>query len=324
MTALRRWLTPQGKGWWRLLVTIPLCYAAYAGVAYFAQDRLIFPRHALPTEPWPADSNRSKTLTITTAAPDAGLTIPALLLLPAPSAGITQGALAPVPSTSATRGPGTPGSTNSSTKRPAAIVFHGNADLAPSYAQSAEVQALLRMGFVVLLPEYRGYNVPGQPSQAALVGDARQFAALLAQQPGVDPERILYLGRSLGTGVACALAAEAPAGAAPRALVLISPLTSVASFARRLGLPPAIVKHPFRNDDALAAINQPVLIAHGTADRIIPIDHAHTLARLAPTITLVEDASDHNDFPADAPAFEDALLSFLTRAGLLVPQGNSP
>lgn len=321
MNSLRRWVSPQGKGWWRMLITVPICYALYAGVVYFMQDRFIFPRHTLPAEPWPRDTAFSKTLTITTTAPDAGLSNPALLLLPAPSAGLTQGAISPVTTTPSADAPGP---SNPITKRPAAIIFHGNADLAPRYAHSAEVQALLRMGFIVLIPEYRGYNVPGSPSQDALVSDARQFAELLAQRPDVDPDRIVYLGRSLGTGVAAALAAEPPAGAAPRALVLLSPFTSVAGFAWKLGLPPAVVRHPFRNDDALANLTTPIFIAHGTADTIIPIDHARALARVTRDVTVIEDPAGHNDFPEDVAAFEDALQAFLGRAGVLIPAGQRP
>jgi len=312
MNSLLKFVLPRGRGWWRVLIGVPVIYAAYAGALWSLQERFIFRTDFAGVEPWPADTASEKTVFITLA--DGG-TVPARLLLPAPQAGLTQGALM---GGAGVGGAGV-GSAGANAKRPAAICFHGNWDLAHTFTRAPEVQALLRMGFVVLVPEYRGYVAGGRPGQRAIVEDAGRFAQLLAARPDVDPARLVYVGRSLGSGVACALAANPPAGAGPRAMVLLSPFTSVASFAWQMGVPGVLVRHPFRNDVALSQLDVPVLIVHGRNDTVVPIKHGRTLARLAKDATMFEDDGDHNDLPLDDAAFGDALRDLMTRAGVLGP-----
>jgi fermentation-respiration switch protein FrsA (DUF1100 family) len=130
----------------------------------------------------------------------------------------------------------------------------------------------------------------------------------------VDPTRIFFHGRSLGTGVACALAAQRQ----PAALVLESAFTSVASFAPSYGLPGFLARDPFRNDRVLPGVRAPLLLAHGNADTTVPMSHAQALARSRPDATFVELPCGHNDFPgSDAGRYESERAMFLRRAGLL-------
>ena len=103
------------------------------------------------------------------------------------------------------------------------LVFNGNAGNR-SY-RAALGRRLAEAGFHVCLFDYRGYGGnPGAPSERGLLLDARAVHAAVADREDVDPERIILLGESLGTGVAVALAGEA----GPLALVLRSPFTSMA------------------------------------------------------------------------------------------------
>ncbi|MGD9952514.1 MAG: alpha/beta hydrolase, partial [Burkholderiales bacterium] len=62
-----------------------------------------------------------------------------------------------------------------------------------------------------MLLDYRGYGLSGgSPSEAALVADALMLYDHAAKLPGVNAKRIHAFGRSLGSGVAVALAAERP------------------------------------------------------------------------------------------------------------------
>ena len=83
----------------------------------------------------------------------------------------------------------------------AVLVLHGNggnrADRAPLAA------ALAARGYAVLLSDYRGYgHNPGKPSEEGLAADARAAQAWLRSQASVDPDRIVFFGESLGSGVA--------------------------------------------------------------------------------------------------------------------------
>jgi hypothetical protein len=196
---------------------------------------------------------------------------------------------------------------------PCVMLFHGNAERIEDWIDLARWYE--ERGVSGLLVEYRGYGPnAGSPSQSAIVGDALSYHTKLCEDPRVDPTRIFFHGRSLGTGVACALAAQRQ----PAALVLESAFTSVASFAPSYGLPGFLARDPFRNDRVLPGVRAPLLLAHGNADTTVPMSHAQALARSRPDATFVELPCGHNDFPgSDAGRYESERAMFLRRAGLL-------
>ena len=174
-------------------------------------------------------------------------------------------------------------------------ITHGNAELIDHLLDDA--RRWRRMGFDVVLPEYRGYGrSTGSPSQDGIVGDTLAAIDWALAQTG---RRALVLhGRSLGTGVAMQVAARLGEVASPHGLelaVLEAPFTSIASYAPRYGLPPFIVRDPYRTDEVLPILACPVLILHTRDDEVVPIAHGQALASLAPArITLVEFDGSHN------------------------------
>ena len=185
---------------------------------------------------------------------------------------------------------------------PAVIFFHGNAELIDHNLGLAE--AYRDRGWSTLLVEYRGYGRSGgSPSQKAIVGDAVAAYDWLKEKAGVDPERIVVHGRSLGSGVAAQLAKERP----PGALILESPMKSVASFASAYGAPAFLVRNPYRTDKVLPTLNCPILLLHSRGDEIIPFAHAEELKRLAPAARLVELTGGHNDAISTQPAYWAAV-----------------
>lgn len=189
---------------------------------------------------------------------------------------------------------------------PAVIFCHGNAELVDNGLGQAELYR--DMGFAVLLPEYRGYGQSsGRPSQASITEDLIAFHDRLAGTAGVDPRRIVYHGRSIGGGFACALAAERR----PAALVLESTFTSVASFTWGFGVPPVLCRNPLRSDRVVGKLDCPILLLHGRADTLVPCSHSEKLARLSRHATLALGAGGHNDFPQDWRWYESAIRSFV-------------
>jgi fermentation-respiration switch protein FrsA (DUF1100 family) len=172
---------------------------------------------------------------------------------------------------------------------PAAIFFHGNAELIDHQQSLAE--RYHDRGISILLAELRGYGrSQGSPSQRTLTEDAVTFYDWLAARPEVDKSKIIIHGRSIGTGVAAQLAALRP----PAALILESPFISIASFAWRFGVPPFFVRNSFHTDEVLPKLTCPILILHGRSDEIIPIEHGQKLHELAPASTFVELDGSHN------------------------------
>ncbi len=132
-------------------------------------------------------------------------------------------------------------------------------------------------GIAWLLVNYRGYGLSeGSPSEAALVADALVLYDFAAAHPAVDRERIVAFGRSLGSGVAVALAAQRPV----RAVVLVSPFDSLASVAKHHYpyLPVDwLLRHPFDSIALAPALRQPLLCFIAERDEVIPPVHSERL-----------------------------------------------
>lgn len=272
---LRRWIV-------RGVVYAAIAYVMWCIVLFFFQGALIFPRGLAPA-PLPRVPSNVRELTILT---EQGHPVPAWF--------------SPAPSMSADR----PG--------PAVLYFHGNAEIIDHLDRVSNLWP--RLDVSLLLTEYRGYGRAagaGKPSQAALVADGVRFFDVLAEQPEVDPERIVIHGYSLGGGVAAQVAARRK----PAALILEATFTSIADFAWSYGVPPFLTRHPFRTDQILPDLGVPIFITHGRRDTIIPVRHGRQLHSLVPTSTYLELDCGHLNLPGAAPedSYREELRNFLRR-----------
>ena len=169
--------------------------------------------------------------------------------------------------------------------------------------------ALARRGFGVLALDYRGYGGnPGPPSEAGLAADARAAVAWLATQ-GFGPDRTIYLGESLGTGVAVRLATTHP----PAGMLLRSPFTTLLDVARHIypWLPvERLIGDRYPTLDYLAACAMPISVLRGGADGIVPnalsARVAHAVRRLHEDIEVPN--ADHNDAIWYGPFLADAVV----------------
>src|SRR5262245_53248599 len=139
--------------------------------------------------------------------------------------------------------------------------LHGNAGNVSSRIQQARL--LAEAGFDVLLFDYRGYGrSTGSPDEDGTYRDARAARSALLALPAVDPDKVLYLGESLGGAVALALAVESPP---PRGLVLQSTFTSIKAMARRHYplVPGVLVLNAYPSLERIGRVRAPVLVVHG-------------------------------------------------------------
>ncbi|MCR9214902.1 MAG: lysophospholipase [Proteobacteria bacterium] len=176
--------------------------------------------------------------------------------------------------------------------QPSLMLFHGNADAA--YFQVPRGEALAEAGFGVLLVEYRGYgDSTGEPTELGLITDGlASYDYLRGQTEGP----IGILAHSIGTAVAIPVAAKRPIFA----LMLEAPMTSILDVARyRMGWLPLkmLMKYPFHSDQVIGQVTAPILIVHGTKDRVIPFELGKRLAALAPAGTefIPIEGAGHND-----------------------------
>jgi fermentation-respiration switch protein FrsA (DUF1100 family) len=175
------------------------------------------------------------------------------------------------------------------------LVVPGNAGSRADRAPLA--RALSGEGFAVLLLEYRGYgDNPGSPSEEGLAADARAAHHHLVVDRGVEPERVLLLGESLGAAVAARLASERPVGG----LVLRSPFTSLADVgARHYPVLPVrtLLRDRYEVLDRMPDLRVPTAVVLGTADEIVPPEQSREVAAAVagPTTVVEVPGARHND-----------------------------
>ncbi|WP_063045560.1 alpha/beta hydrolase [Nocardia pseudovaccinii] len=174
------------------------------------------------------------------------------------------------------------------------LFAHGNAgnigDRVPIYA------LLTQIGLDVLTFDYRGYGrSTGRPTEHGTYLDAHAARRVLLEQPGVDPDRVLYLGKSLGGGVLLELATEHP----PTGLILMSTFTGLRDAARSVYpfLPSPFVPDAYPSLRRISKLRAPVLIMHGDQDELLPLRHAERLFAAAPEPKrlVVFPGGGHND-----------------------------
>ena len=168
--------------------------------------------------------------------------------------------------------------------QPSVVFFHGNGGSLDGSTVATEL--LATQGYGVLLVNYRGYGGnPGEPSEDGLYADGRAAMAFLARQ-GIEPSRIIVIGNSIGSGPATQMATEFK----PAALILVSPfasLTDVAAQAMPVFPVRALLRDRYDNAEKLPALTMPVLIQHGTADRVVPHAQGKRLAATNRTATFL-------------------------------------
>ena len=148
------------------------------------------------------------------------------------------------------------------------IVFHGNAG--NIYRRLNDYRRLRRLGTGVFAVSYRGYaKSEGSPSEAGIYRDGKAAFDYVTKVMGYPPSRIFIFGRSIGSTVATDLAQDKDIAG----LILVSPLSSARDQASVMGLGFAapLTGNAFENDKKIKRLKAPLVVIHGTQDRIIPI-----------------------------------------------------
>jgi fermentation-respiration switch protein FrsA (DUF1100 family) len=161
------------------------------------------------------------------------------------------------------------------------VVLHLHGNAGNIGHRAFRLGPLHQLGWGVLLLEYRGFGGnPGSPTESGLVTDARAGLAAL-HALGVQPERIIVWGESLGSNLAVRLASEQPVAA----VLLEAPYTSITDIARSrypfLPVRPLLLDH-FDTMNGIGSIRAPLLVMHGAFDSIVPVAMGRALFAAAP------------------------------------------
>lgn len=195
--------------------------------------------------------------------------------------------------------------------KPVILYFMGN--VGNLGRNGPRIQEFALRGYGLIAMTYRGGGgVAGTPTETILKADAlRVWNAAGNLAPG--SERVIY-GASLGSGLATWLATEVDG---ELGVILETPFTRLCdAIHNAMPLPACTVMWDERYDslDLIDRIGSPLLVMHGTADRIIPFDQGQRLFDAAgqPKTFIEYPGGRHNDLRLygagiDALAWIDAL-----------------
>lgn len=172
------------------------------------------------------------------------------------------------------------------------LFLHGNAENISTHIMS--VRWLPARNFNVFLLDYRGYGASeGEPTFPKVQDDVDSALKMLIARPGLDPDRIVVFGQSLGGAIAIYNVAHSPYRRHIRALAVESAFSSHRRITREklsgfwltwpLQYPLSwTVTDKYSPAKAVADVSPiPLLIIHGDQDRIVPVEHGKRLFELA-------------------------------------------
>ncbi len=191
------------------------------------------------------------------------------------------------------------------------LFFHGNAGNISHRLDSIAIFNRMRLNVFII--DYRGYGQSqGQVTETGTYRDAEAAWSYLVETRGIDANKIVVFGRSLGSSIAAWLASQhTPAG-----LILESSFSSVPSMAQRLYpfLPVKwLAKFSYDTRQYVSNIACPLLVVHSKNDEIIPYAEGRLVFDAAPADKQFLDIrGGHNDgFLVTGRAYVDGLSTFI-------------
>jgi len=180
---------------------------------------------------------------------------------------------------------------------PVILYFHGNGEIAADH--DATAGEYKRIGASLLVLDYRGYGwSTGQPSLTSLLADldaVHEALPNILQQNNISNQRVIVMGRSLGSACAIGMAHKYPEMF--KGLIVESGFTALLKLA---WIPSTLGRHvePLDNLQKMRGITLPLLIIHGEQDKLIPVSHGQALYEASPATIkrFVHNAgAGHND-----------------------------
>lgn len=176
-------------------------------------------------------------------------------------------------------------------KLPLVLYFGGNAE---EVSHLSEYKKYFPNTIMALI-NYRSFGLSqGIISEKTMFSDALEVYDKLVTNPEVDANKVIVIGRSIGTGVATYLSSQRKTSAT----VLITPYENMidVAFEKYPFVPISLlIKHRFESDKYAPNISSPMLALISANDQVIPKHHAYKLKEVWKGKTeALEVNEDHN------------------------------
>lgn len=193
------------------------------------------------------------------------------------------------------------------------LMSHGNGGNLAYHL--ATVEACILAGANVFIYDYQGFgHSEGTSTLDTCVEDGLAAYDCITKEKNISAANIVLLGQSIGTGVACQIAANRPASS----LILLSAYTDILRAGReRLPFlhlyPDAMFPRQILNSaNVLAKPHPKTLIVHGGADQLLGVQLSKDLKAnaIGETELIVVPTAGHNDILNIAP---DQVIAAIKR-----------
>jgi hypothetical protein len=196
------------------------------------------------------------------------------------------------------------------------LYLHGNGsnngdgvDLAANFRQ---------LGLSVLAIDYRGYGKSSStfPNETRVYEDAEAAWNYLIDRQQIKPQNIFIYGHSLGGAIAIDLAKKHSEMAGLIVFGTFTSMRDMVDINSLLKILPLnwILTQKFDSFNKIKSLQVPILIVHGTDDRVVPVNMSQDLFAAAPEpkqLVLIP-GGDHNDlFPGNDPKYRRIVQQFI-------------